>query len=82
VKADFAGNAISSGFNGMTFTRAFVAEGGTSVLSGFGLTNEGGLTYGDVIATYPVGKGSITVVTADVDLNNPAVVALLAAAIA
>jgi hypothetical protein len=82
VKADFAGNAISSGFNGMTFTRAFVAEGGTSVLSGFGFTNEGGLTYGDVIATYPVGKGSITVVTADVDLNNPAVVALLAAAIA
>lgn len=82
VKAAFAGSMISSDFNGMSFTKAFVADGGTTVLSGFGFTQDGGLVYGDLIATYPVGSGSITVVTADVDLNNPAAAALLAAAIA
>lgn len=82
VDATFAGGMISSGFAGVNFDTVFVAEGGTNMLSGFGFTNEGGLTYGGVIATYPVGSGSITVVTADVDVNNPAVAAMLAAAIA
>jgi len=82
VNVSFAGHMIPGGFGGLTFDTVFVAEGGTNVLSGFGFTNEGGLTYGGVIATYPVGSGSITVVTADADINNPTVAALLAAAIA
>lgn len=82
VDAAFAGTMIASGFDGVTFDTAFVAEGGTNILSGYGFTNDGGLTYGAVIATYPFGNGSITVVTADLDINNPTVAALLAAAIA
>ena len=82
VGAAFAGTVIPSGFDGVAFDAAFVAEGGTNILSGYGFTNDGGLTYGAVIATYPFGNGSITVVTADLDINNPTVAALLAAAIA
>ena len=68
--------------DGVAFDRAIKAEDGTSYLSGFGLSLDNTLTYGSVIATYPVGSGSITVVTADVDLANPVVAAVLAAAIA
>ena len=82
VAAAFAGTVIPSGFDGVSFDTAFVAEGGTNILSGYGFTNDGGLTYGAVIATYPVGSGSITVVTADLDVSNPTVAAMLAAAIA
>jgi hypothetical protein len=82
VNAAFAGSMIPSGFDGVNFDTVFVGERGTNILSGFGMTNDGGLTYGAVIATYPFGSGSITVVTADVDINNPTVAALLAAAIA
>lgn len=82
VDTAFSGGMISSSFGDMNFDTVFVAEGGTNVLSGFGFTNDGELIYGSVIATYPVGSGSITVVTADVDLNNPTTAALLAAAIA
>ncbi|MBO5784133.1 MAG: hypothetical protein J6R33_04100, partial [Clostridia bacterium] len=81
VKAGFAGTAIAS-MDGVAFDRAIKAEGGTSYLTGFGLTMDNTLTYGSVIATYPVGSGSITVVTADVDISNPVVAAILAAAIA
>ena len=81
VNAAFAGTAIAS-MDGVAFDRAIKAEGGTSYLTGFGLTLDNTLTYGSVIATYPVGSGSITVVTADVDITNPVVAAVLAAAIA
>ena len=81
VNAGFAGTAIAN-MDGVAFDRAIKAEGGTSYLSGFGLSLDNTLTYGSVIATYPVGSGSITVVTADVDLANPVVAAVLAAAIA
>ena len=80
VQAGFAGTAIAS-MNGVGFDRAIQAQGGTSYLTGFGLTTEGVLTYGSVIATYPVGSGSITVVTADVDISNPVVAAVLSTAI-
>lgn len=82
VNAAFAGSMIPSGFDGVNFDTVFVGERGTNILSGFGFTADGGLTYGAVISTYPFGNGSITVVTADVDINNPTVAALLAAAIA
>ena len=82
VNAAFAGTMIPSGFDGVAFDTVFVAEGGTNQLAGFGMTVDGGLVYGGVIATYPVGSGTVTVVTADVDVNNPVVAALLAAAIA
>lgn len=82
VNTAFAGSMIPAGFNGFDFDTVFVAEGGTNILSGFGFTNDGQLTYGGVIATYALGSGSITVVTADADLSNPTVAALLATAIA
>lgn len=81
VNAGFAGTAIAD-MDGVAFDRAIKAEGGVSYLSGFGLSLDNTLTYGSVIATYPLGSGSITVVTADVDLTNPVVAAVLAAAIA
>ncbi len=81
VNAAFAGTAIAT-MDGVAFDRAIKAEGGTSYLTGFGLTLDNTLNYGSVIATYPVGSGSITVVTADVDISNPVIAAVLAAAIA
>ena len=81
VNAGFAATAIAN-MDGVAFDRAIKAEGGTSYLTGFGLSLDNTLTYGSVIATYPIGSGSITVVTADVDITNPVVAAVLAAAIA
>ena len=80
VNAGFAAKAIAD-LDGVAFDRAIKAEGGTSFLTGFGIQSDNVLKYGSVIATYPVGSGSITVVTADVDVTNPAVAAILAAAI-
>ena len=81
AKAAFGGTVIDS-LGGEAFDCAIKAEGGTSYLSGFGVGADNHLVYGSVIATYAVGNGSITVVTADVDVNNPTVAAILAAAIA
>lgn len=81
VKASFAATAMTD-IDGVTVDRAVVAENGTAYLIGFGMDADNALRYGSVIATYPYGSGSIIVVTADVDMNNPVAAAALAAAIA
>ena len=81
IKASFAGTAMTD-MDGVAFDRAIQTENGTPYLIGFGLDISNTLRYGSIIATYPYGAGSITVVTADVDANNPVVAAALASAIA
>jgi|GEM_PF-1358297 len=81
VNASFAAKAVPA-LGGVAFDRAIKAEGGVSYLTGFGVASDNVLKYGSVVATYPVGSGSITVVTMDMDITNPALAAILAAAIA